>query len=259
MNKTDKYVRLGIGIFALIAVISFILLFVEQSKESEWLLYASVTMNLLLAFIMLFLLVQYDQEYRDILRERKILKNREEEWINEKQKALKQKEIKQEKKDFDQGKIISNIISNYINIWDDLEMYTEKILQNIAKELNIVQGVLFVLDDTDQLFHLVGKYAYMSDNVPNPFPVGESLTGQVAQDCQIQNIQNVPDGYITIMSGLGKGNPHHLLIVPVALYEGCIAVIELASFSPFGKREEDLMEGVAESIANRLNELRQRV
>ena len=70
------------------------------------------------------------------------------------------------------------------------------------------------------------------------------------------NLKELPDGYVTILSGLGKSAPPHLLVAPVVYQDNSIGVVELASFKPFGKNEEELISRICEMMANRLNELR---
>jgi putative methionine-R-sulfoxide reductase with GAF domain len=140
--------------------------------------------------------------------------------------------------------------------FDSSTGYTECILQNIARELETVQGLVFTLNDADQMFHLTGQYAYYSEEQPRSFPSGETLSGQAAKNRKLLNLTELPDGYITILSGLGKSSPQHLLIVPVVHNGGSIGIMELASFKPFGTNEERLIEKVAEAMAEKLNELR---
>jgi two-component system chemotaxis sensor kinase CheA len=67
----------------------------------------------------------------------------------------------------------------------------------------------------------------------------------------------VPDNYITVLSGLGKSTPHHLVIAPIIHNDKSIGVMEIASFKPFGENEETLVSKICEAMANRFNELRE--
>ena len=120
----------------------------------------------------------------------------------------------------------------------------------------MVQGLVFVLSNIDQQFHISGEYAYFSEEQPRSFPLGETLSGQVAKSQKLLNVKELPEGYITVLSGLGKGNPRHLVIAPIICDGESIGVIELASFNPFGENEEALIRRVSELMANQLNELR---
>ena len=47
------------------------------------------------------------------------------------------------------------------------------------------------------------------------YEIGEGLIGQSAASGNTLYVDDVPDGYIKIVSGLGSASPQHLLIVPV--------------------------------------------
>jgi CheY-like chemotaxis protein/signal transduction histidine kinase len=66
-------------------------------------------------------------------------------------------------------------------------------------------------------------------------------------------LQNVPDDYIQITSGLGEAPPRNIIVLPV-LFEGEVkAVIELASFLPFSQIHQTFLDQLAESIGVVLN------
>lgn len=133
-----------------------------------------------------------------------------------------------------------------------LEKYTEKILSNIAKEFDIVQGLFFVKDREKDIYHITGKYAYFGDEEPESFTLGETLSGQVAKNKVALNLKDIPDNYITILSGLGSSSPNHLIIIPIVVGDKAIAIIELASFKDFKRNFSDLFEGMSNQISKTL-------
>jgi putative methionine-R-sulfoxide reductase with GAF domain len=76
------------------------------------------------------------------------------------------------------------------------------------------------------------------------YEFGEGLAGQVAKEGRKINIDNVPEGYITIISGLGAASPNHLLIYPVMQDDQVAAVVEKASFKPISEEDERLVAEV---------------
>lgn len=134
----------------------------------------------------------------------------------------------------------------------DLVKYTEKILSNIAKEFDIVQGLFFVKEKESDIFNIAGKYAYFGDEEPKSFSLGETLSGQVAKNKTTLNLKEIPDGYVTILSGLGSSSPNHLIIIPIVLEEKTVAIIELASFKKFKQNFSDLFEGMSDQIGKSL-------
>jgi len=134
----------------------------------------------------------------------------------------------------------------------DVVKYSEKILSNIAKEFDIVQGLLFVKEKESDTYNIAGKYAYFGDEEPKSFNWGETLSGQVAKNKTALNLEEIPENYVTILSGLGSSSPDHLVIIPIILEDKTIAIIELASFKEFKRNIIDLFEGMSNQIGKAL-------
>lgn len=135
----------------------------------------------------------------------------------------------------------------------DMERFGELMLANIAKQFDIVQGLLYQKNAESGIFSFTAGYAYFSETAPVSYAEGETLPGQVAKNRKLLNLDKVPDGYITVLSGLGKGHPKHLLIVPIVSGANeTTGIIELASFKPFGPRQEELFSALGRKLGGLL-------
>jgi len=147
---------------------------------------------------------------------------------------------------------IAKIIPSKEQEFESLEKFSERILTAIAKELNAAQGLFFIKEA--ETFKLQGRYAYFSEVLPRDFAEGEGLSGQVAKDQTVLNITDIPADYITIVSGLGSGQPRSVMIIPAIHNGASIGVIELASFQNFSEEEVKLLSQITsqlgESIVN---------
>ncbi|OFX83637.1 MAG: hypothetical protein A2W99_15525 [Bacteroidetes bacterium GWF2_33_16] len=131
--------------------------------------------------------------------------------------------------------------------------YTEKVLSNFAKELDIVQGLFYLREKESDQFSIAGKYAYFGETDPQGFKVGQTLSGQVALNKTILYLEDIPENFVTILSGLGSSSPKHLLIIPVIVNNETIAIIELASFKEFKKSWRKLFEELAHRLGEPLS------
>jgi len=253
MNRTNKYNVRGLWIFAFLMVSILAVIYAAQT-EISLLLYVCVITVIILSLGLLILLLQANKELDANIQEINILKHRENAHLKQDQQTTD--DHWQQHEVFKTDEILAKIIPAAGAKFDNIAGYTEIILQNIAKEMDIVQGLIFVLNQADQMFHLTGEYAYYSEEQPRSFPMGETLSGQAAKNQKILNLKEIPDGYVTVISGLGKSSPRHLIIAPIIFNDESIGVIELASFKPFGENEELLVKKINESMANLLNELR---
>jgi putative methionine-R-sulfoxide reductase with GAF domain len=253
MNKTNKYAKQGQWIFAILIVSILATIYAAQVKSTV-LLFACTVISIILALGLLVLLLQTNKALTANAEEVDRLQQRETSRLQKKQQIIS--ETMHQTENFNADEVAGKIVPAAEMHFDNAVAYTEKLLQHTAKELNIVQGLIFVLNDADQLFHISGEYAYYSEEQPRSFPLGETLSGQVAKNRQLLNVKEMPEGYITVLSGLGQSNPRHLIIVPIIYNGESIGVMELASFKPFSENEEAVAGKIAEAMAGKLNELR---
>jgi len=133
---------------------------------------------------------------------------------------------------------------------ETLENYTEKILINLAREFEFTQGVFFIKNPVTGAFEARSTYAWASINLPGSFVAGEGLNGQVAKDKKILYLNNIPDGYVNVVSGLGEGKACHLIIIPLLLNKESFGIIELTSFRLFNDEFIWTMRNIAKIISN---------
>ena len=166
------------------------------------------------------------------------------------QKKESSQEVRKEVVDY--KKLLEKIIP--ITPTDDIAKYGETLLANIAKTVEIVQGQLYLKDLQTEVFRFRAGYAFFSETTPPEYREGETLAGQVAKNQKLINIDNIPEGYITILSGLGKGSPKHLIIAPIISPDNkTIGIMELASFKPFGIEHEELFSLLGRKLGEIFN------
>ena len=99
--------------------------------------------------------------------------------------------------------------------------YPQHVLNEICKALGAGQGAIYVEEEGE----LKLKYGYATNETP-AFKLGEGLVGRVAADRKTLYIDDLPEGYITVFSGLGNATPTRLALIPINS-----GVIELATFT----------------------------
>ena len=159
----------------------------------------------------------------------------------------KEKENKkqQEKKRLKQ--IIQNALQQLDNKKDIVE-FSDQLFENLNKSLKIVQGMLFVWDAQKQVYKTTNLYAYYSEDTYREYKLGEGITGQVAKNKKLLYINNVPEGYITVLSGLGKGTPRYLTFLPIVEGEHTIAIIEFATFEALPEPTEEILNNISQKL-----------
>ncbi len=133
-----------------------------------------------------------------------------------------------------------------------LSEFCDKMLIAMSKRFNFVQSVFFVLDKNDNKYKTCGTYAFYSDEVYREFELGEGLTGQVAKDKKLIILKNIPEKYITIVSGLGKGAPCNLIILPIVKNNQTLAIMEFAAFEKIDDMTSTIFSQIAMPIADEI-------
>ena len=137
---------------------------------------------------------------------------------------------------------------------ESLSGYAEKILINIAKQFDVVQGLFYYRKKDTDTFTIASKYAYYGEQEPQDFELGKTLSGQTAKNQKVLSLTQIPENYVTILSGLGSSSPEYLLFVPIIHEEKTIGLIELASFKDFSRRTEKVFSQLSESIGAKISD-----
>jgi signal transduction histidine kinase/HAMP domain-containing protein/CheY-like chemotaxis protein len=139
----------------------------------------------------------------------------------------------------------------------DLAVVAELIMDELAPLTGAQHGTFFMTepasDDEPQL-RLIAGYGLRADKAaPIQYQLGQSLIGQVARTKRPVVVANLPEGYVTISSGLGEAPPANLAIVPILFEDQALGVIELASFTPFSQVQTDFLEQLTETLGVNFN------
>jgi PAS domain-containing protein len=130
----------------------------------------------------------------------------------------------------------------------------DSFIRELVKYLNAIQGGFFILDESDKekpVLRLLASFAYNRKKyLEKTIWMGEGLVGTCAIEKKTIHLTEMPEGYISITSGLGDAPPDNLLLIPV-LHEGeRIGVLEIASLNKFSEHEINFTEEVAGNLGS---------
>ncbi len=138
----------------------------------------------------------------------------------------------------------------------DLEVVAELIMEELAPLMGALHGTFFLAEQAGDAtsLRLIAGYGLRADkDAPMQYRIGQSLIGQVAKSKRLIVVDEIPQGYIKITSGLGEAPPANLVVFPL-LFEGeVLGVVELASFSRFTPIQIDFLEQFAETLGISVN------
>ena len=131
---------------------------------------------------------------------------------------------------------------------------TTTVLTKLIEHMHANQGGIFVVqeDDSSEEPYMTLEACYAWDRekyIEQKVYRGEGLAGQAWLEKDTLYITDVPQDYVTIVSGLGEANPTSILIVPLMVNEEVFGLAEMASFETYQPHEVEFMKKIAESIA----------
>lgn len=175
---------------------------------------------------------------------------------------VEKKEDKTKKSDEDKDKKNEDKKLDFSSIKDISTTKTkseEKILTHglteICKNLEAGAGAYYTVrkDGEKKVLQMNATYALSLGESQRPtFEFGEGLVGQVAAEQKPINLDDIPEGYIKIISGLGSASPTHVLLSPVQYNGELCGVVEIASFTKFNKQHIEAVEEAFKLITGNL-------
>lgn len=127
----------------------------------------------------------------------------------------------------------------------------KRLLEEVAPLLGAGYGALFApatLHGEDEQFSLLASYGY-SGEIRQSFAPGEGLVGQVIASGERIVINEVPDGYLNVRSGLGESSPAVLLLAPAIAGQSVVGVLEIALMRRPDPSDMELLETLLPNVA----------
>jgi GAF domain-containing protein len=139
---------------------------------------------------------------------------------------------------------------------DNITILGDKIISALVKYTYSNQGGLYVLNDDDEnqkYLELISMFAFDTKKYETQkVKLGQGILGQTFLEKETTVLNEIPQEYIRITSGLGDANPKSLLIVPLKVDKEVYGIVELASFKNYQPHEITFVEKLAETIASTL-------
>jgi putative methionine-R-sulfoxide reductase with GAF domain len=128
-------------------------------------------------------------------------------------------------------------------------------LHAVCKELEAGQGAIYLSKIEDEKRSLVLNAGYAlshGESTVIRFEYGEGLVGQVAASGNSIYLDEIPEGYIKIISGLGTASPRYLYLNPIKKNDQIVGVIEVASFKNITQDQQRFISEATQQIAQKI-------
>lgn len=140
---------------------------------------------------------------------------------------------------------------------ENVQELSFKIIQKLVTYLKIEMGTLFLTadakDEEEAILESMASYAYDRRKfIKKSFKFGEGLPGTCALEKEKIYINDIPEEYSDVISGVGHAKPRFVLLAPLKIEEEIFGIVELASFRELQEYELEFVDELAESIASTL-------
>lgn len=172
----------------------------------------------------------------------------------EKQKKITSAEEKSEQEE-KAAEADSSFVDAIVQGKDTGSEKIEKIFTACCKKVEAVAGAYYGKFDEDgrEVLRLIHHYALpLTENQDVSYSIGEGLVGQVAKARKTMKIDDIPDGTVKVVSGLGTASPRHLLFIPVKKGEKLLGVTEIGLFRLPKDEEIHALEQAHNKLADAL-------
>jgi two-component system chemotaxis sensor kinase CheA len=126
---------------------------------------------------------------------------------------------------------IAEIATMYPEV-ENIQMLAELLIAKLVPMVGASFGVFYIkeVEESEQYLKKLSAYAFSDENKKfERFRIGEGLIGQCAAEKRPILLNQIPDNYIKVRSGMGVGSPKNIIILPVQFEDDVLAVIEIAS------------------------------
>ena len=147
---------------------------------------------------------------------------------------------------------LNKIGDSFKNQERSVEDFCYEILSELARYTGSSQGSIYVLrhnEKGEEVMESVACYAgERRKYLRKDFYIGEGLVGAAWIENDEIYLTEIPQGYMTIRTGLGAIEPMCIYLVPVRSERGVEAIIELASLGRYEVKEKELINKLAERL-----------
>ncbi|GGO00567.1 ATP-binding protein [Saccharibacillus kuerlensis] len=140
----------------------------------------------------------------------------------------------------------------YQNI-GSMEQLAATFLRKIVPLSGAAYAVFYSRRGEDELVRIASYSDYAAESSVDTFKIGQGLVGRAALSGESVLLEDLPEHYLRITSGLGEAAPRSLFIVPVQFEQRVEAVVEFASLTTFTPVQRRLVEQLMNTLGIAIN------
>ncbi|WP_058971121.1 response regulator [Pseudomonas syringae] len=140
-----------------------------------------------------------------------------------------------------------------------LNMLGRNILQFLTQYLGASVAAVYIRQDHGG-FTRVASYGFSREQEQQDQTIhsDEGVVGQAASQDRIITLDELPENYFKVASGLGEGSPRSVMVVPISNDDQVNGVVELGFLRPLTEQDVEFLELVSDNIGTSIEAARYR-
>ncbi|POD69204.1 two-component system sensor histidine kinase/response regulator [Pseudomonas syringae group genomosp. 3] len=140
-----------------------------------------------------------------------------------------------------------------------LNMLGRNILQFLTQYLGASVAAVYIRQDHGGLTR-VASYGFSREQEQQDQTIhsDEGVVGQAASQDRIITLDELPENYFKVASGLGEGSPRSVVVVPISNDDQVNGVVELGFLRPLTEQDVEFLELVSDNIGTSIEAARYR-
>lgn len=125
------------------------------------------------------------------------------------------------------------------------------IIRSIVNYIDALMGAIYLYDNENEKIELAAAYAYNKQKHFNAsFKPGEGIVGACILEKKKVVLNNIPEDYIKIATGLGSGTPAFIAVIPIVFKNEINAAVEVAFMNKPEDYKIEFIEQLSDSIGS---------
>jgi ligand-binding sensor domain-containing protein len=142
---------------------------------------------------------------------------------------------------------------------DDVNTLAKVLITNLVEYLEANQGGMFIISDNEkgQYLEMAGSYGYEKKKSEiKKFKIGEGQVGTCFKEKDVILVDDLPEDYARLSSGLGETRCRHLALIPLKLDELVMGVVEIVSLEKLEPYKIEFVGKMGEMVTATLATIR---
>ena len=144
----------------------------------------------------------------------------------------------------------------------DVEVLADRFITRLAPMMGASIGAFYLKRGEGEDMRFVKLASFAGDGEDSgrrEFRMGEGLIGQCALEKKSKVIDDIPEDFHLVTTGLGEVHPKSIVITPVVFEDEVVAMVELASLEAFTKLQKHFLNQVLDTLGITINNVEGRM